>query len=160
MSKIWYPKCWALGREEIERWRTDIQQLMGASDEDCVQIDVLCDMALDGLAARMNALRNEAIAPARTAAPEATPHEWRDPKDKPPNLPGEHHSQDVLLKMNPRRMLGDDDHGIRIGHVSCGHWRPSGGNGNFDADVLGWMPLPSYPLPQPLPTISTKGETP
>ena len=95
-----------------------------------------------------------------TPAPEATPHEWRDPKDKPPNLPGEHHSQDVLLKMNPRRMLGDDDHGIRIGHVSCGHWRPSGGNGNFDADVLGWMPLPSYPLPQPLPTISTKGETP
>lgn len=81
--------------------------------------------------------------------PEVECKTWRDPKDKPPHLPGKHHSQDVLLLMNPRRTLGFDDHGIRIGHVWCGHWRPSGGNGNFDADVLGWMPLPDKPGPQP-----------
>lgn len=69
---------------------------------------------------------------------------WRDPKDKPPHLLGEHHSEDVLLAMKPRMMFGDKDHGIRIGHVSCGHWRPNGANGDFDDDVLGWMPLPSF----------------
>lgn len=84
--------------------------------------DGLCDLAL-------KALRTEALAPA-----------WRDPKDKPPHLPGEHHSEDVLLQMKPD---GIDGTAIRVGHVSCGHWRPGGGNGNFDDDVLGWMPLPA-----------------
>ena len=70
---------------------------------------------------------------------------WRDPKDKPPHLPGEHHSEDVLIAMKPRALFGEEDHGIRIGHVSLGHWRPAGGNGNFDDDVLGWMPLPPSP---------------
>lgn len=71
---------------------------------------------------------------------------WRSPKDKPPHLPGEHHSQDVLLLMKKRGLI--DDQRIKIGHVSVGHWRPSGGNGNFDDDVEGWMPLPSLPGPQ------------
>ena len=66
---------------------------------------------------------------------------WRDPKDKPPHLPGEHHSQDVLLLMKSQSRV-DDGHGLRIGHVSLDHWRPHGGNGNFDDDVIGWMPLP------------------
>lgn len=72
-------------------------------------------------------------------------HGWRDPKDKPPHLPGQHHSEDVLLCMKRRGYVDGDDHGIRLGHVSLGHWRPRGGNGNFDDDVLAWMPLPALP---------------
>lgn len=79
-----------------------------------------------------------------TARPEELFGTWRDPKDKPPHLPGEHHSADVLICMRTDPIRGE---AIRIGHVSLGHWRPRGGNGNFDADVLGWMPLPA-PLPQ------------
>ena len=66
--------------------------------------------------------------------------QWRDPKDKPQNLPGEHHSEDVLIVM---RDAWDKKLSCRIGHVSLGHWRPSGGNGNFDDAVFGWMPMPS-----------------
>lgn len=69
---------------------------------------------------------------------------WRDPKDKPPHLPGEAHSENVLICMKTRGWI--DENPIKIGHVSCGHWRPVGSNGNFDNDVAGWMPLP--PLPQ------------
>ncbi len=72
---------------------------------------------------------------------------WLDPTDKPPHLPGEHHSQNVLLLMKKRGGMWEEER-IRIGHVSCGHWRPSGGNGNFDDDVEGWMPLPPTPSPQ------------
>ena len=64
---------------------------------------------------------------------------WRSPKDKPANLPGEHHSENVLIVM---RDWVDRGPVVKIGHVSLGHWRPAGGNGNFDNDVLGWMPLP------------------
>jgi len=67
---------------------------------------------------------------------------WLSPKDKPAHLPGEHHSEDVLIVM-----IDSWSHqpAIRIGHVSLGHWRPSGGNGNFDDDVIAWMPLPALP---------------
>lgn len=34
---------------------------------------------------------------------------------------------------------------VSIGEISCGHWRPEGGNGNFDADITHWMPLPEPP---------------
>jgi len=34
----------------------------------------------------------------------------------------------------------------RIGERRVGHWRPEGGNGNFDDRVSHWMPIP--PLPQ------------
>lgn len=30
----------------------------------------------------------------------------------------------------------------RIAHVSNGHWRPEGGNGNFDKRMVGWTELP------------------
>lgn len=74
---------------------------------------------------------------------EADQPTWRDPKDKPAHLPGEHHSEDVLLLMKDwTEPVGK---AYRIGHVSLGHWRPNGGNGNFDDDVLAWMPLPSAP---------------
>src|ERR1700733_14341708 len=43
----------------------------------------------------------------------------------------------------------------RFGEISCGHWRPEGGNGNFDDRITHWMPLPCAPgvpsPPQPLP---------
>ena len=75
---------------------------------------------------------------------EAPREGWRDPKDKPPHLPGEHHSEDVLLCMKRARGWVDEQR-FKIGHVSIGHWRPTGGNGNFDDDVQGWMPLPAAP---------------
>ena len=34
---------------------------------------------------------------------------------------------------------------VAIGEVSCGHWRPEGGNGNFDDAITYWMPLPQAP---------------
>ena len=64
---------------------------------------------------------------------------WIPSTRKPPHLPGEHHSADVLIRM---KAYQPDDHGICIGHVSLGHWRPNGGNGNFDNEVIEWMPLP------------------
>ena len=62
---------------------------------------------------------------------------WRT--DKPTHLLGEHHSEDVLILF---KSAVDKKPVVRIGHVSLGHWRPEGGNGNFDDNVLGWMPLP------------------
>ena len=79
-------------------------------------------------------------ADAKDVASRHTPESWRSPLDKPENLPGEYHSEDVLICMKPRAWV--DEQPIKIGHVSCGHWRPAGGNGNFDDDILGWMPLP------------------
>lgn len=88
------------------------------------------------------------MALAKAARPEAEAKMvWRDPEDKPPHLPDEHHSQDVLLCMKRRGGLFGGEQ-IVIGHVSLGNWRPRGGTGNFDNDILGWMPLPT-PLPQP-----------
>jgi hypothetical protein len=34
---------------------------------------------------------------------------------------------------------------VYVGEVSCGHWRPEGGNGNFDGDITHWMPFPEAP---------------
>jgi uncharacterized protein DUF551 len=34
---------------------------------------------------------------------------------------------------------------VRFGEISLGHWRPEGGNGNFDSYVRAWMPLPRVP---------------
>jgi hypothetical protein len=34
---------------------------------------------------------------------------------------------------------------IQFAEISCGHWRPMGGNGNFDKEVTHWMPLPEAP---------------
>lgn len=90
----------------------------------------------------LRAAQERELAAARAPSPEAASI-WRDPKDKPPHLPGEHHSQSVLLLMKRHGWI--DEERIKIGHVSVGHWRPSGGNGNFDDDVEGWMPLPSVP---------------
>lgn len=41
-----------------------------------------------------------------------------------------------------------------FGEISLGHWRPDGGNGNFDNDVLHWMPLPEPPAQTPTPPHS------
>ncbi len=68
---------------------------------------------------------------------------WRKAEDKPEHLPGEYHSRPVLLLMKANRWADNDWGRIKIGHVSIGHWRPAGGNGNFDDDVEGWMELPS-----------------
>jgi len=32
-----------------------------------------------------------------------------------------------------------------FGEISCGHWRPEGGNGNFDDRVSYWSALPKPP---------------
>jgi hypothetical protein len=29
--------------------------------------------------------------------------------------------------------------------ISCGHWRPEGGNGNFDEHVTHWVPMLEVP---------------
>jgi hypothetical protein len=34
---------------------------------------------------------------------------------------------------------------VRFGSIASGHWRPEGGNGNFDDVVTHWMPLPAAP---------------
>jgi len=34
---------------------------------------------------------------------------------------------------------------VNLGEISTGHWRPIGGNGNFDDRVTHWMPLPTKP---------------
>jgi len=33
----------------------------------------------------------------------------------------------------------------RFGEINCGHWRPDGGNGNFDDRVSHWQPVPEAP---------------
>ena len=81
--------------------------------------------------------------------PEARQPIWRDAKDKPPHMPGEHHSEAVLILMKEHGYIDRDWGRIKIGHVSCGHWRPAGGNGNFDDDVEGWMPMPQEPQSTP-----------
>ena len=34
---------------------------------------------------------------------------------------------------------------VEMAEISTGHWRPKGGNGNFDEYVTHWMPLPEPP---------------
>ncbi len=36
-----------------------------------------------------------------------------------------------------------------FGEINCGHWRPEGGNGNFDDRVTHWMRLPDSPVASP-----------
>lgn len=38
-----------------------------------------------------------------------------------------------------------DGYEIRFGEISCGHFRPEGGNGNFDDRITHWRPLPDPP---------------
>jgi len=40
---------------------------------------------------------------------------------------------------------GGVEYVARFGEISCGHWRPEGGNGNFDSHVSHWMPVPEGP---------------
>ena len=48
------------------------------------------------------------------------------------------------LERNPEKW------GPLFGEISCGHWRPEGGNGNFDEYVSHWMEAPSKPeTPRP-----------
>ena len=39
----------------------------------------------------------------------------------------------------------DDSPSIQFAEISCGHWRPYGGNGDFDKYVTHWMPMPKLP---------------
>ena len=40
---------------------------------------------------------------------------------------------------------------VSMGEHVSGHWRPEGGNGNFDDYVTHWMPLPEPPTDTNLP---------
>lgn len=42
---------------------------------------------------------------------------------------------------------GTQLHRLQIAEISAKHWRPEGGNGNFDSYVTHWMPLPAAPQP-------------
>lgn len=75
---------------------------------------------------------------------------WRDIKDKPENIPGQYHSRTVILCMTDDRWAIErsfDEHAspFCLGHVSNGHWRPNGGNGNFDSRYKAWCELPELP---------------
>lgn len=76
--------------------------------------------------------------------------EWHPITEKPENIPGELHSRDVILCLNDERFQIERSfykHAspFVIGHVSNGHWRPNGGNGNFDSRYKAWCELPEPP---------------
>ena len=60
--------------------------------------------------------------------------EWISVKDRLPEI-----HEDVLIWFRGTVCFGD--------RTSDGHWRPEGGNGNFDDDITHWMPLPDPPKP-------------
>jgi len=71
--------------------------------------------------------------------------EWISVKD---SLPDESTLDKQNFVLTWFRGTGWKDHDpwqVEIGEISSGHWRPRGGNGNFDDRVTHWMPLPEPP---------------
>jgi hypothetical protein len=54
---------------------------------------------------------------------------------------------------------GTKRYGVRFGEISCGHWRPDGGNGNFDDRVTHWQELPAPPGSVAPPEAEQRGLT-
>ena len=114
--------------EELARecWKIAVRDYIG--DEGASQIDSLDEVAISQIAAllRSRMERAERWIPVSEGLPK--------PKERV-LIRFLEYDPDLRQKINV----------TRFGEIVNGHWRPEGGNGNFDDRVTSWRPLPSAP---------------